>query len=346
MGFWSSLVNGAAQVGGFLVNNAGSIATVAGTIAKVAALVVLEDDHLFEADDDSEHNILPKLHYNIQKAQKVMAKEASERFKAPSDGDDNASTSSTTTGPFDLPAIWPSPPVIATGGAVRIPPSMSADINRFLVLNKIPTVVSGVDVGQSIAEQMFSGFERHFVVHDPSQLSGAPITVTQPGGISITGGHIYYKIPLGNPGGNNTWHSSLRLFCKVPDSEMKSIREERKKNSIPVIKSTVKPNEPFNQTTISVTWNGTKDTDALTAKAVSKLVEDASGDITYVAPPYKDGSKYKYQFKSSTETGPGEVMAAFSTALGSVIPKVKDTPPMMPNLKISQMATLLPAVEK
>ena len=336
MGFWSSLVDTAANVGDWVANNAGSIASAASTIAKVGGLVLAAED--ITQDD----NILASLAEHIDRASGALAKLVKTEFPAPVVTSDSGAPQ--VGGPFDLPALWPEP---TSAASAQVPPVISGDVNKFLALKRIPnslgTNANATDVGQVVAQQIFSSDSEKTVAHIQNiNVKSIPVDVETAGGLKITGGHVFYEVPVGNSG-DTAWHSHLRLWVQTPQSLAEEVQADRKALFVrPPVTNTTGSSQPTsrNAVTVSVLWTGSRNVAPL-MKAALDGMDDSS--ITYQGPSVVDGTKFTYQFTTPTDVGPAEVVAKLSQSINSVLPPANDSNslPRMPEVKIVHMRTLI-----
>ncbi|OTA97648.1 hypothetical protein M434DRAFT_26681 [Hypoxylon sp. CO27-5] len=335
MGFWDSLIHGATEVGKWVGGHAGDILKAAETVAKVVTFGIerglVQPAKKIHFDDDE--NILPKFFGDLGLAADVLAKYADQHYPA---------SPTRTLNTINLEAFWPSPPTLE---APEVPPEISGDVNKLLVLNSIPAVVSNLDLGQVIAQQMFAQVTNKITTDDDDNVLHSDIDVRVGDRFRITGGLCYYKIPLGNPGGDNAWHSYLRLHNETSPETMREILlTEKRKLAIEKVQVHVSTSEPYNTTIITATWNGARGTSEYTTKAIQWLHDQYQGTIEYVPKPLIDGTNYTYRFRSGTDVGPGQILAAFSTALHKVVPKPTDDHPLpsLPTLQIDHVTTIVP----
>lgn len=118
----------------------------------------------------------------------------------------------TSSGPYDLAGVWPNAP---TSEKPTAPPSIGSDIEKFLKSNNLPTTLGEgkdkIDVGHSIAEQAFGDVGN--AIEKGGNYLKKTFTVKHPStDKEIKGGHVYYKIPYGNEGGDDRWHSLTRAW--------------------------------------------------------------------------------------------------------------------------------------
>lgn len=188
---YQSLLTEPADIGQFVHKNAedvGNAATAIGTAANSEA-----------------KKTVPDLVQNVDKAAADL--------KDKVDGDpDFQKAKESSSGPHDLAAFWPKPP---TEGNPKVPSAFSNDINKFLAHNGLPTTLgkehNPIDVGEQIAQQIFSPVEKT-VKKDEQTLKKLFEVKNEETGEVIKGGHLYYKVPLGKDGGDDAWHSHLRVF--------------------------------------------------------------------------------------------------------------------------------------
>ena len=341
MGFWSTLVRGAVDVGHIIVNNSGSIFNAAKVIASVARAIPITEVVLFaEGEDD---NLLPKLHKELEQAADKILQEAIALAPAPVIPNNDLGNASDVTrrGPIDLPGFWPLPP---GSGNQKIPPAVAVDVNKFLGLQRFPhTHGEGgntVDLGELIAQQMFAK------ANDPKPKPGVNFTllkITAGDGTLLTGAHVYYRVPLGDRNSQDGWHSHLRLWMLQTTKDRTKWEEDQKNLAIQPLDSQIDLEAPYNSSTISVQWNGVRGVGGVMTKSVNKLLAD-NRYIKFLPPKVVDGPRHTYQFKTTTNIGPAEVVSAFSSAISDVLNPPSDTHPMprMPVISLENTATFLP----
>ncbi|TRX88146.1 hypothetical protein FHL15_010944 [Xylaria flabelliformis] len=329
MGFWSSLVNTAAQAAHWVANNAGSIAKVASVIANVTGKAAMTEEEMAAAGD----NILPRLRADIEDAEEELKSQAVEKFPTP-----NSGGRITTVG---MPALWKSP----SGGQnyPKVVPEIAMDINRMLALEGIPNTLgkaAPIDVGASLAEKLFAPPEFQRSLADGKLFWNGAEEIVE-GKLRITGGVVFYQIPLGNPGSHEAWHAYIRLHYISSPKEDKELAEERLALAIKQGPSQWREGQSYNSATLTVQWNGTRAVDKITSAAVQKLVDDSNGKVRFLKPAVIDGTRFKYQFQTAVEIGPAEVAAALSTALDKSMksPSPDHPQPRMPQIRISNMQT-------
>ena len=243
VGFWSNLVKSASEVGHWAANNSGSILKAAQLFAEIAGVAAIEHELL--AEDD---NLLVAIHDHVKKAENAMITCANANFPAPQT---LPGSSSMISGPYDLPGLWPEPPVASEP---KPQPSVTTDIGKFLALNKLPNVLGKgdiiVNVGETIASRIF--------VPAPAQSSEDSLTSVELSGVStkdgtkITGGHVYYQIPLDNARYQAAWHSLLRLWFQTLQKTLEDWKDEKKSLRVKPRQSIIAVGDAYNSTTISV----------------------------------------------------------------------------------------------
>ena len=171
-----------------------------------------EDDLFAESGDD---NALPILHGHLETAATKLKAFAVDKFQAPPLPPFVKSGDFLRKGPIDLEGFWPLPP---SKNTPKIPPAVSVDINRFLGLNRFPHTLgsdgNAVDVGEEIAKLMFAEVVPE--IDSDKEPPHVPFTLETGDGTVISGGHVYYRIPVGNSDQHNGWHSHLRLWMIMP----------------------------------------------------------------------------------------------------------------------------------
>ena len=192
MSFFGTLLTDAENIGKFVHHNAkdvGHTATAIGSAAKSEGEKTLPDV--------------------VQKIDKAGADLKDKVDRDP----DLQKPKETSSGPYDLAGLWPSPPSSKTP---TVPPSFGADINKFLTINKVPTTFGkgegAIDVGQQIAQQMFSPVGDNTIKNDEKHVKRTFDVKDEKTGYNLKGGHIGYKVPLGMNGVEEAWHSYLRAW--------------------------------------------------------------------------------------------------------------------------------------
>ncbi|MCJ1432891.1 hypothetical protein MMC27_002249 [Xylographa pallens] len=339
MGFWSSLVHTAVQVTHWVSNNAGSIASAASTIAQIAGVVALTDEELAAEGD----NILVKMNHYVDKAEGKLKGVADSIFPQP------PVPSGSSLQVVDMSALWPSPGT--SEGDNMIPPELGLDINRLLAIHGIPNTFGQnegddqqTDVGQALAIQLFVPADQKHKVGDNIYYNPVSLTPQNSQSPSISGGMVFYPIPLGNPGSHAAWHSHLRFYYIHSSQDDRVLREERRALSIEQGPSEVSTDEAFSSATLSVQWQG--------ARAVAKIMSDAVNDIqatslrkiSILKPAVIDGTRFKYQFKIPTAMGPAEVAGALAASLGKAMPppSADHALPRMPTIRVANLQTYVP----
>ena len=335
MGFWDTLLHGAAEVSHWVANNSGSILKATQTIAKVAGVLVSDEELL--ADDD---NVLGRLYEYLDKAEKAMLTVAKKAVPFPNVGDPLKTVAS---GPFVLHAFWPSPP---SASSPKVPLAESVNVNKFLALNKLPTSLgsgqNSTDIGEALAGQIFSGTAATTLVDTAFKTVNLNFKASD--GTLVTGGHVYYEVPLGNPGTHSGWHSLIYLYFVQPYASLEALKEEKRMLSIKPRETNIAPDQPYNSTTVSVQWTGVRTTALIMSKALNSMLDSSGGSITFLKPSLVDGARFTYQFQTSTEMGPAEVQAALSTAISHNLPPITGAHsiPRMSSLAIENMQTYIP----
>ena len=191
MGFWESAVTTAPEIGHYINQNAKDVGQVV-TAMGVPAIATGE-------------KAWPHLVQEIEKAGADL------KDKVDSDPD-LQKPKGNSQGPYDMSAFWPSSP---STNNPQAPPPYSKDINKFLTLNGVPNLLGegkdAVDVGEEIAKQMFSSGEKA-IKNDEKYLKNTFSVIDKKVGTAIKGGHVFYKVPLGNDGKDEGLLSHLRVW--------------------------------------------------------------------------------------------------------------------------------------
>lgn len=325
------------EAANWVSNNAGSIATAAQVIASIAAAGGDEDEFL--ADESG--NVLPGMVVALDKNQGTMLQLAVKNIPIP-----EPAQGKLLGGPYDLPGLWPAPGVKLSGAtsALKPAPEIGIDVNKFLTLSRIPNVAGtgkdAMDIGEAIATYMFANADQKI---QDNKYNTLPFSVSLPDGNLVSGGHVYYEIPLGNPGSHNAWHSHVRLYTVMAPSARKEWKEEQKSLAARLKDDPPPPGQNYTTTTISAQWSGARAIAQPMSDAISAMQTASNGNIHYINPPVVDGTRYIYQFWTLTNIGPADVKAAFSSAIGSVLPPITDTQalPRMPILNIENIQTYI-----
>ncbi|KAF5716013.1 hypothetical protein FGLOB1_2790 [Fusarium globosum] len=337
MGFWSSLVNSATQVAHWVSNNAGNIGEAAKVVAGVIGVGAMTEDELAAEGN----NILPTFHSQILKAEVTLSEVAKKKLGSPvTANDENVKT-------VDLPGLWPSP-----GGTVQSPtvvPGISVDINKLLVLKNIPNNIKSSngqvqDLGELIANQLFD-YKRADHLDKDSAIFTIPVDIRHEKTSKpiIGGGMAAYKIPLGNAGSFDAWHSHIRLHYIYNDMDESKFREEKLALAIKPGPANTETAGAYNITTISAQWNGSRAIAPQMTEAVKRVVKDSNGKVNVLGPAVIDGTRFKYQFRTDVSVGPAQVASQLSTALSAILPKPTPQNPLprMPTIKVSNVQTYI-----
>lgn len=290
-----------------------------------------EEDFAAEGD-----NGLPRLMSAIGQAEDMLRDTAIAIFRHPT------LASGMTVKTVDLGALWPTP---GSADALKVIPEIAMDINKLLAYNRIPnTLGTGAkltDVGEQIANQLFN--HTTIKTHEHPSVLFNTVDVLYNGRVIITGGMIFYKIPLGNPGNHEAWHSHTRLHYVSSSNSDKEFQDEKLALAIKQTPSNIKSGDPYNSTTLSVQWTGACGVAPITSKAVQTMLDNSKGNITFLRPALIDGTRFIYQFKTATTMGPAEVAAKLSAALSDTITAAGEghPQPRMPTVKISNMQTFI-----
>jgi hypothetical protein len=335
MGFWNSILNGIADAGSWISNNSDSILNAVNVIAKAAGAVALDEASL--AQDD---NALPKLVANLTTAAGKLQQTAESLSPRPAP----VKQGDPIHGPLHLPGVWPQPAIVAEGQA---PPDVGADVDKFLAINDLPTVLGtgtdAVDVGKLLAAQMFAPVST--TKNDGSPfVSPAPLLVDALAthGIRITGQHVYYPVPLGNPGTNDAWHSHTLLWVEQAPQFRENWAKQKRMLSVKPRPSGLAAGASYNTATVSAQWSGAKNVPMIMSQAVHAVQQLTNPTFTYLPPAIIDGTKYTYQFQMSTDVGSAAVLGAFSNAIhGLLSPTGADPLPAMPVTKIESQGTIV-----
>ncbi|KAF2648060.1 hypothetical protein K491DRAFT_699199 [Lophiostoma macrostomum CBS 122681] len=239
MGWWNSIINGVSNAAGWVIDNAGTISTVVGTVAKVAgAILVAEEDgedfEILTADDPFD---MPDFIKTMNKAQTVLEGAAKRDAKPKVDailqslpqGVNTIKSENTYSG------LW-AKPVLANKNKGLPGQDMTADLSHMLAMNNFPqTIPQGpgkdpVDVAQKLGEGIFNADPVNPLAVDlaagekPYTTISTDVTVGNQSAICT---HAYYSIPSGGEGGEKSWHSALHLTTIQTTDALKSYREQR-----------------------------------------------------------------------------------------------------------------------
>ncbi|KXJ88639.1 hypothetical protein Micbo1qcDRAFT_206811 [Microdochium bolleyi] len=220
MGFFSSLIEGAKSAGSWVVDHAGDIASVVGTVAKIAApLILLADDA--EAPDPSDTSKQLEEYYSnfslvsakLSKDAQAEASEAEARnlqgIKA------NAVYRDTDAKPDAFLGVWKSPSGVI-GSNPAIP--MYQDLAKWLGTLGVPPSRT-FDLAQQAAVALFADTATPSPKKAAASNESAPaedpihktnFTYAPPDGSwTLSLGHAFYPLPLGVSEQDRCWHSSI-----------------------------------------------------------------------------------------------------------------------------------------
>jgi hypothetical protein len=356
MGFWGSVVNAAANVGHWVANNTGTILTAAKAIAKVALQAAAEDEkHKYIISEDSfadtGGNILPKLAVYVQGAEDAMKEQAINRIPAPplnavtggNGSDADLQDVVSLAGPFDLAGLWPAPANANIVGdtSTKSPPNVTADLDKFFMLNGIPVVLGQkpLDVGDSASNQIFNPDAAEAIEGTDMKITRFAVT-TDKKDVLIQGGMVFYPVPVG-PGDRQAWHSHIRAWLLTKKSAKDELVEALRATSIASVATEPPPHISYNSTTITTRWQGTRNVADIMTAAVKTFVRNVGDQAGVDATSVNDGTNFKYQFWSMVDVAPGDVRAGLAAAIGKVLtdPKFASAIPRMPDVKIQNTIT-------
>ena len=329
MGFFDTILHSVPNILDWTLKIAGHIPSVVEAITKILPHSTVFDPE----DEDTDPNMLVKLNNNFEAATRHLQKtvEGDASFKPPK-GD----TTTKVDGPYDLLALWPSP---ATQDG-KLPPAVSADINKFLTLHKLPTSLgSAGDLGAEIAKGMFDRTGTSFATETGLRKKTFQVLNSDPK-YEIHGGHMFYKIPLGNPGSDEAWHSMLRVYTTEPENTEAQYATAKK---LPKIKQ--RPFElaagetAYCLTKISAKFTGANDSvHKLMRDAIQEVVKGSANKITFKNWAH-DGTNFTIEFQCPTTVGPGEIACSLSSAIGKHLPKSNNNLPQMPQVEVVSTTT-------
>ncbi len=200
-GIGSSLLTDTTEIGSSLLRNAGSKDSVMSAVEGLTSSGQPKTP-------DPKGNVLPDL------VKELETDEAYLKGLADNDPDFETPQDKGNLQPYDLATFWPSAP---TTESPTVPPSFSSNINKCLTLNAIPTALEvgkdAIDVGKTIAQQIFHASPGIQVpIKENPKVLKELFDIQKEGGAEIKGGHLFYKIPLGNKDLDEGWHSYLRVY--------------------------------------------------------------------------------------------------------------------------------------
>ncbi|GAP90068.1 hypothetical protein SAMD00023353_4301050 [Rosellinia necatrix] len=326
MGFWSTLVHGVTNALGWIGENAGSISKVIGAVVGAAGVRAMTEEEIAAEGN----NVLPVLKSHIEAAEKNMKEEADRLFPAP------AKARATV----NLPALWTTPN--SGSASLKVIPEIGMDVNRMLACEGIPTALGTedpIDAGRTIANQMFVP-PPPGVALAPGEFHHNAVDVRVGSSSRISGGIVYYPVPLGNPGSHQAWHSHTRLYYEPSIAEEKALAERKRALAIKRAPANLRAGASYNSTTVTVVWTDSREVDKITSAAVQNLINGSHGRIELPEPAFNDGTKFNYQFRTDVNMGPAEVAGALSTAIENLLPPSENgRVPRMPTVGVSNLVT-------
>lgn len=330
MGFWDSIVSGVEDAASWVGHNSDSILNVATTVAKAAGFLELN-----AAPFDEDDNAFIGIVTNMNKAATKLHEIATDMAPRPV-----SVTGDTVEGPFDLTGVWPEPAVVEEGEA---PAAICSDVAKFLALNDLPTALSSgrntVDIAQTLAAQLVAPAAKMAKAADPFIGPPALSFDASKHGIKITGQHVYYKVPLGDQGGTNAWHSHTLLWVQKTPGFQKKWADEKKKMCVKAADS-VDPGTPYNIATVKATWQDNAGVPQIMAKAVQAALESSNPKLTKEPGHLGCAWVYTYQFKTATGVGPAAVLQVFSNAINNNLPSGRLV--AKPVTEITKYSTVVP----
>ncbi|KAG5743823.1 hypothetical protein H9Q70_013465 [Fusarium xylarioides] len=220
MGFFDNIWDGVKSAGQWAIDHSADIAPVIGAVGKAAAsLTLLQDNNpSFAANaipesqaNETRSQQLAKYHQKFAYVSDRLAATAKAGFKAPSE-----TTGKTTTVDDSLVGLWTDPKGLSSDGNPSI--SMYKDLSAFMGTMNIP--VSWKDDSGLVQDTVNELGQVLFAKTGPQDLavlyrSENPIGKVN-AEVPTTDGyvhacHVYYPIPMGNGGENNSLHSAIHL---------------------------------------------------------------------------------------------------------------------------------------
>ncbi|KAF5577587.1 hypothetical protein FPCIR_12031 [Fusarium pseudocircinatum] len=215
MGFFDNLWDGVKSAGGWAIDHAGDIASVVGTVGRVAGLLGTNSFATNAIPEKEANNTdsqkLAKYHQNFAYVSDRLAATASAGVKAPP-----KMTGKTKTIDDGLVGLWTDPEGLSSDGKPST--SMYHDLSAFMGTMNIP--VSWKDDSGLVHDTVNELGRVLFAKTGPQDLaelskSEDPIgkvnaeVPTQDG--SVHACHVYYPIPVGKDGEHYSLHSAIHL---------------------------------------------------------------------------------------------------------------------------------------
>ncbi|KAF2113990.1 hypothetical protein BDV96DRAFT_577390 [Lophiotrema nucula] len=338
MGWFDAIIDGVSSAAGFLIDNAGTIGSVVGTVGKVAGLFLLADgskpeEDVLKADDPFD---MPTFIDSVSRAQVVLEEAAitgsNTKLKAStlSLPKDPSMTQKTYSG------LWAKPVINDKFGNPA--QEMTSDISHMLCMNGFPQTIelgpgNFVDVAQNLGTSIFKA-----PPVDPLSITSGALpydTVsteigTPDGSLACFCTHAYYAIPSGGEGNEASWHAAINLTTLMTDDAKKAYRDARQKlNGVPApAKIEASGDVDFQsiwQVTLNILW--TAATYAVKAAPLVANYVMQSGDILEIKYINTNGLTTFLQIQAKPGVTPFQAREAVLTAANQAMIDIEAPPP-------------------
>ena len=261
MGFFANLFDSVKSAGMWALNNAGSIADVVGTVAKVAGSLAAPSETVSVGDTESDHLI--QFHQNfdlVSKKLNDMAVESASHPPPSLEADQELLTlKDSVTG------IWKDP---ATLTPQNLPTqTMYEDLSKFLGQMNVPTTfkldggkedggkAETIDVVNKLGAALFD-----LGKPVPGKINRPTFMLDLPGG-SLCAAHAWYSLPMGHAGDENSLHSAMAVRYHTTKAHHKSYLSDSFNTAV----TSLKVDAPGWLVTFNLSWHT-----AIQASAVQK----------------------------------------------------------------------------
>ena len=233
MGFFGALKEGLSRAATWAVNNSGTILGVAQTVAKIARIAVLKGGEGIEVTEVDPEKPLDGYYTNFIAASKVITDEANQLVEHKDDADVTISGDGIKTRSQDVCGLWAQPTILNADGEPSS--SMYKDVATWIGAYGAPSTYispdgSSRDLAYDIACSVFvNPTPNPRAVKNPQDLLvNLPFSiVNKQKDFKIEGRHVYYGLPLGKYGADQSWHSALHYNLTTNKQYEERVKAEK-----------------------------------------------------------------------------------------------------------------------
>ncbi|KAK8065462.1 hypothetical protein PG997_012209 [Apiospora hydei] len=313
MGFWNTLVEGAKEAGGWVLDHAGDVAQVVGTVAKVAGLLIFSEEN----GDAGHQNHLEDFYRNFKTASEKLEEEAKtaalSAHSRSANVTDTSDFSDTTPVLDSVTGVWKAPAPLQEKGQPSVP--MYQDLAKWFATLGVPA--GAIDeAATAIARGIFA------VNMDPlvnGQVHSASCHYTPPdGSFTLDCGHAFYHLPLGATSQDKYWHSSIYAIFRPSNTHLEA---KRMKGAVPTtVLNKLKPGSPVWIVNAIINWGNASVATALHDKLIQALIgADAGGDGLNVFSSNLLGASQSIQIQGSLKDNPSTLHQSLISSAAKVL---------------------------